>query len=70
MPIIRRLNCIDAESGIVSLGKWLSNAQFDRVLSQPVHRTAIIVTLGQWLSDAQFERVLSQPVHRTATYRE
>jgi hypothetical protein len=27
MLIIRRLNCIDAASGIVTLGKWLSGAQ-------------------------------------------
>ena len=27
MLIIRRLNCIDAASGIVTLSKWLSSAQ-------------------------------------------
>ena len=32
MPIIRRLNCIDAVSGIVTLGKWLSGAQVEREL--------------------------------------
>ena len=30
MLIIRRLNCIDAESGIVTLSKWLSGAQVER----------------------------------------
>ena len=44
MPVIRRLNCIDAASGIVTLSKWPSGAQVERellaVLSQPVHRTA------------------------------
>ena len=42
MLIIRRLNCIDAVSGIVTLSKWPSGAQFERELvpSQPVHRTA------------------------------
>ena len=30
--IIRRLNCIDAASGIVTLGKWLSGAQVEREL--------------------------------------
>ena len=37
----QEVNCIDAASGIVSLSKWLSVAQFERVLSQTVHRTAI-----------------------------
>ena len=42
MLIIRRLNCIDEASGIVTLSKWPSGAQVERerVLSQPVHRTA------------------------------
>ena len=47
MLIIRRLNCIDAASGIVTLSKLPSGAQVEvhrlresRVLSQPVHRTA------------------------------
>ena len=30
MPIIRRLNCIDAASGIVTLSKWPSGAQVER----------------------------------------
>jgi hypothetical protein len=33
MLIIRRFNCIDAASGIVTLGKWPSGAQFERELS-------------------------------------
>ena len=33
MLIIRRLNCIDAASGIVTLSKWLSGAQVERELS-------------------------------------
>ena len=32
MLIIRRLNCIDAASGIVTLHKWLSSAQVERNL--------------------------------------
>ena len=42
MLIIRGLNCIDAASGIVTLIKWLSDAQVgkDNSLSQPVRRTA------------------------------
>ena len=32
MLIITRLNCIDAASGIVTLGKWLSGAQIEREL--------------------------------------
>ena len=30
MLIIKRLNCIDAASGIVTLSKWLSGAQVER----------------------------------------
>ena len=30
MPIIRRLNCIDAASGIVTLSKWPSGAKVER----------------------------------------
>ena len=29
---MRRLNCIDAASGIVTLSKWLSGAQVEREL--------------------------------------
>ena len=32
MLIIRRMNCIDAASGIVTLSKWLSGAQVEREL--------------------------------------
>ena len=43
MLIIRRLNCIDATSGIVTLSKWLSGAQVERELRrQPL--TEIDVT--------------------------
>jgi hypothetical protein len=35
MLIIRRLNCIDAASGIVTLSKWLSGAQVERELCAP-----------------------------------
>jgi len=45
MLIIRRLNCIDAASGIVTLSKWPSGAQFERELSQPVHQTT---TYWEW----------------------
>jgi len=31
MLIIRRMNCIDLASGIVTLSKWLSSAQVERV---------------------------------------
>ena len=33
MLIVRRVNCIDAASGIVTLSKWLSGAQVERELS-------------------------------------
>ena len=33
MLIIRRLNCIDAASGIVTLSKWPSGAQVERELN-------------------------------------
>ena len=36
MLIIRRLNFIDASSGIVTLSRWPSGAQVGRILSQPV----------------------------------
>jgi hypothetical protein len=32
MLVIRRLNCIDAASGIVTLSKWPSGAQVEREL--------------------------------------
>jgi len=32
LPIIRRLNCIDAASGIVTLIKWTSGAQVEKEL--------------------------------------
>ena len=34
MLIIRRLNCIDAASGIVTLSKWPSGAQVERELAE------------------------------------
>jgi len=34
MLIIRRLNCIDAASGIVTLSKWPSGAQVERELQE------------------------------------
>ena len=34
MLIIRRLNCVDAASGIVTLSKWLSGAQVERERSE------------------------------------
>ena len=42
MLITIRLNCIDAESGIVTLSKWSYGAQVERELQfpLPVHRTA------------------------------
>jgi hypothetical protein len=32
MLIIKRMNCIDAASGIVTVSKWLSGAQVEREL--------------------------------------
>jgi hypothetical protein len=32
MLIIRRMNCIDAASGIITLSKWLSGAQVEKEL--------------------------------------
>ena len=40
MPVIRRLNCIDAASGIVTLSKWPSGAQVERELLRPVRFAA------------------------------
>ena len=34
------VECVDAASGIVTLSKWLSGAQVEKVLSQLVNRTA------------------------------
>ena len=49
MLIIRRLNCIDAASGIVTLDKWPSGAQVERerqtlqyVYYNPLHVSSII----------------------------
>jgi len=46
MLIIRRLNCIDAASGIVTLTKWPSGAQVERELRSlyydPLHVSSII----------------------------
>jgi hypothetical protein len=38
MLIIRRLNCIDAASGIVTLSKWPSGAQVEREFSPNLYR--------------------------------
>ena len=40
MLIIRRLNYIDAASGILTVSQWPSVAQAETELSQPVHRAA------------------------------
>ena len=45
MLTIRRMNFIDAASGVVTLSKWPSGAQVERFLSQPVHRT---VSYWEW----------------------
>ena len=34
MLVIRRLNCIDAASDIITLTKWLSGAQVEKELSE------------------------------------
>ena len=39
MLIVRRLNCIDAASGIVTLSKWPSDTQVERELL----RTFIVI---------------------------
>jgi hypothetical protein len=37
--ILMRSNCINTASGIITLGKWPSDAQVEKeVLYQPVHR--------------------------------
>jgi hypothetical protein len=41
--ILRRSNCINTTSGIITLRKWPSGAPVERVLSQPVHRIVINV---------------------------
>ena len=41
MLIIRRLNCIDAASGIVTLSKWLSGAQVERELQSSAVSTCV-----------------------------
>jgi len=38
--IIRRSKLYYAASGIITLCRWPSRAQVERVLSQPAHRTA------------------------------
>ena len=37
MLIIRRLNCIDAASGLVTLSKWQSGSQVERQLQFPLN---------------------------------
>ena len=37
MLIIRRLNCIDGASGIITLSKWPSGAQVERELQFPLN---------------------------------
>ena len=64
MLIIRRLNCIDAVSGIVTLSKWPSGA---RVITDVVSVMAAYAAITLTASIAT-RTVLSQPVHRTATY--
>jgi hypothetical protein len=71
MLIIRRLNCIDAASGIVTLSKWSSGAHVERELLcstcfehymliirrlNCIDAASGIVTLSKWLSGAQVER--------------
>ena len=42
MLIIRRLNCIDAASGIVTLSQWPSGAQDDHLLRVTIPDAASI----------------------------
>ena len=42
MLIIRRLNCIDADSGIVTLSKWPSGAPDGHVLRVTIPESASI----------------------------
>ena len=43
MVIIRRLNCIDAASGAVTLSKWPSGAQVERFSKHVEHYNKRIV---------------------------
>ena len=45
MLIIRRLNCIDAASGIVILSKLLSGAQVERELDDKLNTVMFLVDL-------------------------
>ena len=58
MLIVRSVNCIDAESGIVSLSKWPSGAQVERES----------LSVSGCVRGTGLERTFSQPVHPTATY--
>ena len=41
MLIIRRMNCFDAASGIVTLSKWPSGAQVERELEQDCNKRIV-----------------------------
>ena len=43
MLIIRRLNCIDAASAIVTLSKWPSGAQVERGLAPDGHLLKVTI---------------------------
>ena len=58
MLIIRRLNCIDAASGIVTLSKWPSGAQVERELLRsslstctPAEQFSLNLCTGQPLTE-------------------
>jgi hypothetical protein len=82
--IIRRLNCINTASGVVTLRRW-PYGHLRRELSQPIHRTATYEenspnlctvrppterTHPTCTSYGHLRREHSQPIHRTATYEE
>ena len=58
MLIIRRLNCIDAAPGIVTLSKWLSGAQVERELKFPLN-----LCTGQPLTEGDDTRSCINTVH-------
>ena len=54
--IIRRSKLYYTATGIITLGRWPSGAQVERVLSQPVHQTA---TNRMWLYQMLYNTILT-----------
>jgi len=57
MLIIRRLNCIDAASVIVTVSKWLSGAQVERELQ------SLNLCIGQPLNESDDTRCCINTIH-------